>query len=244
MVGVWCEDAGATALPRFNAWMVSLTSGLVRVIAFGLPGLYLVLFALPAFGSAKLAAALSTAGARAAWGEPSSLVWLPGTTQAWLGAGACVAAMILAFWSLRVASSRFADEDHAGGVLGLAATVAIVVVLAGSAVMPAYDHQRSYRPIAELARTEMERGRRVALATHDAQIVGLFVFYTGQPLPLIEPIPGTRTFLEETPPPSGVVVRRDQLDSVERSLDGVDHEVRRLPEDAGVNSREFCLVTR
>ena len=110
--------------------------------------------------------------------------------------------------------------------------------------MPAYDRQRTYRPIAEMVGAELTRGRLVALACREPKIVGEFVFYTGRRLPLIDPVPGARAFLEGGPEARGVVVRRDQLESVETSLAGLVHEVRSVPGDAGLNAREFCLITR
>jgi hypothetical protein len=63
-------------------------------------------------------------------------------------------------------------------------------------------------------------------------------------LPVIEPVPGVRAFLLGDDGPTGVVVRRAQLDAIESSLNGVDHTVQRLPDDAGYNAREFCLIMR
>ena len=244
MVGVWCEDVGSAAPSRLEAIATVLTTALVGIVAVAAPVVYLALFALPATAYPKIERALAALGARVALGDPSSYVWLPGAGTAWLGAALCLAALPLSLWSLRVAGAWFAERDRVRGVLGLAATAAIVFVLVGTAAMPAYDRQRSYRPIAELVRDEIARGRRIALATHDAQMVGVFVFYADRQLPMVDPGPGTRAFLEAGPGASGVIVRRDLLVTVEASLRGVEHEVRSVPEDAGVNAREFCLITR
>ena len=231
IVGVWCEDVSSTSLPRFDALMISLTSGLVRVVALALPALYLILFAFPRAAEAYLEASPMPA-------------WAPGRAVAWLGAGVCVAALVLAFRLFRSVRTRFEARDYVGGVRGLAATVAIVVMLAGTAAMPAYDRQRTYRPIVEMVRAELERGRLVALASREPKIVGEFVFYTGRRMPLVDAVPGARAFLEGGPEARGVVVRRDQLESVETSLAGLGHEVRMARANAGLNAREFCLIMR
>lgn len=244
MIGVWCEDKSGTRLSRFEALMVSLTTGLVTVLVVALPSLYLLLFALPGAAYDRIETILGRLDQHVALGDPSTLVWCVGARTAWAGAAACVAALALAVFSLRIVRARMAEMDYVDGLLGLPVTIAIVGILAGSAAMPAYDRQRSYEPMAALARRELAQGRRIALASPEQQIVGEFVFYTGQPLPVIEPIPGTREFLLRDEGPNGVVVRRAQLDAIESSLAGVDHTVERLPEDAGYNAREFCLIAR
>src|SRR5260221_2923758 len=165
-------------------------------------------------------------GASMPLGDPSSVVWAAGRATAWAGAALCAAALFVAYVSFRAVAVRFAVKDYASGLRRLAAGLAIVMMLAGTGAMPAYDRQRSYRPVALLVREEIERGRLLALASRYAQIVGEFVFYTGRPMPLVEPVPGARAFLEAGPEPRGVVVRTDQLATVEDSLQGVGHEVR------------------
>jgi hypothetical protein len=224
--------------------MIALTSGLVRLLTFALPSLYLVLFALPPGADARLALAARRLGAPVPFGDPSDPVWAPGGLIAWGGAGLCVVALVLAIWLFRDVSARFKSRDYVGGVLGLATTIAIVVMIAGTAAMPAYDRQRTYRPIIELVKTEIDRGRRVALASREAKIVGEFVFYTGREMPLVDPVPGARAFLEGGPEANGVVVRRDQLASIETSLRGLDYEVLTVDASAGENARELCLITR
>lgn len=244
MVGVWCADISSTRTSRIEGAVVSLTSGLVRIGAIALPSAYLVLFALPRFADAACKALLQRLGAPDSFGDPSTLVWAPGRPAAWLGAGLCIAALLLAFRTVRGVSVRFGAGDYGGGIRGLAATLAIVVMLAGTAVMPVYDYQRTYTPIVDLVKTVLAEGYRVALATRDSQVVGEFVFYSGRCLPLVEPILGIRTFLEGGLDARGVVIRRVDLASVESSLQGLDHAVRLIPESAGMNAKEFCLITR
>jgi hypothetical protein len=244
MIGVWCEDAGSTGLSRIEAWILASTALLVHVVTLSLPGLYLILFALPRSAIAKLAGLLTANGTAPSIPDPSSWVWLPGRLMAWTGAVLCVAALGVATRSVRVVHARLAENDIAGAMRGLAATLAIVVMLAGTAAMPAYDRQRSYRPVAELAVAELSRGHRVALAAPEQQIVGLFVFYTGRSLPVIDPVPGVRTFLESSPVPAGVIVRTNQLAIIEQSLRGVPYEIHRMADDAGWNARELCMITR
>ena len=244
MVGVWCEDVGSTNLSRFDASMIALTTGLVRLLTVALPSVYLVMFALPPAAYGQLGATVRRLGGPAAFGDSPNPVWAPGRAWAWVGAALCVASLVLALRLFRGVSARFRAKDYVGGVRGLATTAAIVVMLAGTAAMPAYDRQRTYRPIVEMVRAEIDRGRLVALATREAKIVGEFVFYTGRRMPLIEPVPGARAYLEGGPEARGVVVRCDQLEPVEASLAGLDYEVLTANDGAGLNARELCLITR
>jgi 4-amino-4-deoxy-L-arabinose transferase-like glycosyltransferase len=244
MVGVWCEDLGATGLARLDASMIALTSGLVRVLSFALPSLYLILFALPPVAFARLATAAGRLGAPLPFGDASDLLWGAGRAAVWTGAGLCALALVLAYRLFEDVGARIRAGDYVGGVRGLATTTVIVTMLAGTAAMPAYDRQRTYRPIVDLVAAELDRGRRVALATHEAKIVGEFLFYIGRRMPLVQPVPGARAYLEAGPEDRGVVVRRDQLASVEATLQGLDYEVRRVDESAGLNARELCLITR
>jgi hypothetical protein len=244
MIGVWCEDKSATRLSRFEASMLSLTTGLVGIVLIAVPALYLALFALPGTAYARLETILGRLDQHVTLGDPSTFVWSVGARTAWVGAASCAGALALAVFLMRAVRLRMAEMDYADGLLRLAVTVATVGILAGTAAMPAYDRQRSYEPMAELARRESALGRRIALASPEQQIVGEFVFYTGRALPVIEPVPGVRAFLLGDDGPTGVVVRRAQLDAIESSLNGVDHTVQRLPDDAGYNAREFCLIMR
>jgi hypothetical protein len=201
------------------------------------------LFALPTAFYTGLEAIVHRLGQHVSFSGLSKLVWSPGALTAWAGAVLCVLAIVLGVWSFRIVRARLSAHDYAGGLLGLGAATAVAVILTGGAAMPAYDRQRSYRPVAELAADELARGRRIALAASEQQIVGEFVFYTGRPIPVVEAVPGTRAFLDAGDGPAGVVVRNSQLEEIEASLQGLDHAVRRLPTNAGYNANEFCLIT-
>jgi hypothetical protein len=120
----------------------------------------------------------------------------------------------------------------------------MILMLCVSAVMPAYDHQRTYEPVAELVRKEIAAGRRVALAVGQEKDVGELTYYADTRLPEVSLIPGVRAFLQLGHEPRGVVVHVEDLDALQESLLGIDHEVRQVSEGSGFKSKTFRLITR
>ncbi len=244
MVAVWCEEAGKPNLTRFDAAMVSSTSWLVCGGAVVVPGLYLLLLALPRQACAGFAELLRRLDPPTSYGDPAAFVWAPGRLEAWVGAGLCAAALAIAIPMFRMARARFDAGDRVGGFRGLAAALAIVSMLAGTAAMPGYDRQRSYQAVVDMVSAESARGRRIALAIRDTQITGEFIFYTGLHLPSVDPVPGVRRFLLQDSQPRGVLVCRHALDDVKASLEGTDYEIVTPGRSAGLNGREFVLIVR
>jgi 4-amino-4-deoxy-L-arabinose transferase-like glycosyltransferase len=244
MVGVWCEDELSSSLGAFSSWMSRITFAVVRAVMFVVPSAYLVAFALPASAWRGIETALGGAGVRASLGELPSWLRAPGAIAAWRGAGACAIALLVAMLAMRSVRRSIDEGDRAGGLLKLVAAFTVVVMLSLWAVMPAWDHQRTYKPMAEVARAEIAAGRRIALAVGQEKDVGEFIYYADARLPEVSLFPGVREFLELGDGPRGVIVHQEDLDALRESLAGIDHAIVRAPEGSGQKSQSFCLITR
>lgn len=242
MVGVWVDDLGELADPGIGRRLGRATAGLVGVLLFALPCAFLLLFALPRGAADRLAALVPALRLDPALGDPATWLFGAGGAAAWSGA-------LLALLSLAVAvgvvrrSRPFERGDALGLLLDRAAALVVVTILMALAVMPIYDRQRSYQPIAALVRGELAAGRRVALAVGRTRDVGAFTFYVDARLPEVSLVPGVADFLRDGPGARGVVVNTDDLAALEESLRSIDHLTRSVPASAGYKSREFRLIT-
>jgi 4-amino-4-deoxy-L-arabinose transferase-like glycosyltransferase len=242
MVGVWCEDLGELAGPGLGRRLARATTSLVEVLLFALPCAFLLLFVVPRGASVRLAAAVPALRLDPVFGDPSTWVFGAGRAAAWRGAAFGVLALAVAIAAV-VRSRRLGRGDALDRLLDGVAALVVVTILVVTAVMPIYDGQRSYEPIAELVRGELASGRHVALAVGRTRDVGAFTFYADARLPEVSLVPGVARFLREEPGARGVVVNVDDLATVEASLSTIDHASRSVPASAGYKSREFRLIT-
>lgn len=245
MVGVWCDDVLSRSARGFEDWLSRTTSIGVRALLFVVPGALIVLQFLPRAAEGRIDEQLSRARlARAALTEASQWFRAESALEAVRGALLCAAALAVAVLAQRRFRTRERAGDRAGGLLELAAALALVLVLSISGVMPAYDRQRTYAPLAALVRRELDAGRCVVLAVGAEKDVGELNFYTDSCFPEVSLDPGVRDFLAKDGEPRGVVLHSSDLDLVRESLRGVEHDLRAVPVDAGLKSREFVLLTR
>jgi 4-amino-4-deoxy-L-arabinose transferase-like glycosyltransferase len=243
MVGVWCEDE----LPSFDAFgrrWSRATFALVCAVLFVVPCAYLVGIALPSGAYRSIESALNGAGFSVALADTSRWFSAPGSSAAWRGAAESAVGLLVAVIGVRAVRRAIGEGDRAGGLLRLAVSLVLVVMLALAAFMPAWDHERTYGPIAELARAELAAGRRVALAVGEQKDVGEFIYYADTQLCEVSLVPGVREFLERGDGKRGVIVHTADLDALAASLDGVEHAIRAPPENAGRKARMFRLITR
>jgi 4-amino-4-deoxy-L-arabinose transferase-like glycosyltransferase len=120
------------------------------------------------------------------------------------------------------------------------ASYALIAVVAMHLVAPVIDHERSYRPIADLAADELDDGVAVALGTEEYRDAGAFTFYLDERLPLLPAAAGA-SFLR-SPQPRAILVPRAQLPAFEAGLAGLPHG-RLVAGDPGTLSRAWVLVT-
>jgi 4-amino-4-deoxy-L-arabinose transferase-like glycosyltransferase len=235
-VGVACDDAyeagGSRLIRRTMDAILAFVRVLVVVAAFA----YLLVLVSPRVLFAQLEAALRFFGWSVALGDPSTWLEAPGASAAWCGAGLSIAALALVTWTI--------VRDRRPDVLARLVSTVVLITLVVAAILPAYDLQRSYRPLAALVRSELDSGRRVALAVDEAKTTGALTFYADTRLPEVSKRDGAREFLLRDERPSAVVVHTDELDDFAAALAGVEYSVKSTPLAAGRKSAEFCLLTR
>ncbi|OEU78224.1 MAG: hypothetical protein BA873_04380 [Desulfobulbaceae bacterium C00003063] len=139
-------------------------------------------------------------------------------------------------------------RDYRGGrgrraALALPAVVAAVFILGGSMIIPAYDHQATYKPFADLIRTEMESGRKIGLATDEQKYIGALTFYADSRFPIVQPVSRVREFLHSNKGAAGVMVEKKQLAAAEEALSGTDYRILKS-DHTGYKCDYFRLVVK
>lgn len=238
MIAVWCEDLSPT--DRFGVWMSRMTSVVLPFILVCLPLVCLFAFLAPRAMYTRVAQWLGMAEI----GDEYSLLRTPGNHVVWIGAVLCAIALVIAivaYGKIRACSRR---GEHASAMLDAAVALMLVIMLVGSAIMPVWDFQRSYEPIAGLVRSEIRQNRRIALALDTPKDVGALTFYVESRIAEVSKIPGVREFLQQGADPRGVIVHVDELDVIEKSLEGITYELRGVTDEMGAKSKEFMLIVR
>jgi hypothetical protein len=169
----------------------------------------------------------------------------PGPATAPIGLSLSTGALVVAVLARRWTRKKIREGVDRGGVLlGLATALVIVSMLCLSAVMPVWDHQRTFRPVGDLVRSELAAGRRVALAVPDRNVIGAMIMYADARLPVVSLVPGAQDFLMEDDRPRGVLIRVEDADSIPRPPGNAGFGMRAVPDGAGYLSRSYRLITR
>jgi 4-amino-4-deoxy-L-arabinose transferase-like glycosyltransferase len=244
MVAVWCEDVGSTVPRLVDRWAYRITEEFARMLVWLLPSVFLVLLAIPGPCFDVVKALVPASRFQVPPGEPSA--WLFGSDAGvvWRGAVVCAVALVFGTLALRSLKRRRDRVGVAANLLDLVAVLVVVVTAVFSAAMPIYDRQRSYKPVVELVRGELDRGREIALAVDASKDVGAFTFYADRRLPEVSLIPGALEYLRQGVGPRGVVIQADDRASLEAALQGFAHGTLGVPESMGLTSPSFLLITR
>lgn len=146
----------------------------------------------------------------------SACVLAPGRLAA--GVSVVLALLLLAAtgWLARQVWLTCRGGARAEAFLWLPPGVAALFMLAGAMLMPAYDHQRTFKPLAELAACEKAGGRRIALASTKNEYIGALTFYLGARIETFESqdARSIRSYLFEGGEPSGVIVLTKHLGAI------------------------------
>jgi len=84
-------------------------------------------------------------------------------------------------------------------------------ILNMSFVTPAYDCQRTYVPFTELVRDEIQKGRRIGLASDEERDCGQFMFYLNKRMDIVSITNNLVDFLYIGKQPVGVIVPTKHL---------------------------------
>jgi hypothetical protein len=134
-------------------------------------------------------------------------------------------------------------------ILSAPMILAVLGLLDAAIFMPAVNYQRTYEPLADLVRQELNSGMRIALAGERERDLGALMFYLDSRLPVVASTPTSRgvgatecaDFLYDRPGPAGIIVAESDLIHVQRLLIGKPFRIIQ-PMHGGHKSAEFRLL--
>jgi 4-amino-4-deoxy-L-arabinose transferase-like glycosyltransferase len=228
MTALWVDEASTRWDTRLTRWTLGFTAGLLSVVVWLAPIFYFILFLLPRF-------------IRDRYLEGMDIVRDLGWGVALLTL--LIAVVLLAY--VYFANRRLRSEFRAGRrnrvFLVLPAVYASVLILAGAAVFPIYDYQRSYIPFAILLKEHMHHGRHIVLAVYEEKYIGAFTYYTGRRLETVPFSADLRKILADSSKPIGVLVKTKDLKKHGAEW-GLDSFTTVRPTANGYMSDKFRLI--
>ncbi len=192
MTAVWMDDTTRAWNSRPVRWIFGITTGLLTVLAVLIPTAYLALYFLPQplcdryFDGSNI---LKAAGPISRTGLYVALLLI-----------------LIEVYAVRLILVRWKQGHRALVALYMPVLFAVVVILGTTMFIPAMEFQRSYKPFAALVRSEMDAGRRIALASEEEKYIGAFTFYLDSRLPIVRTPEEVRNFLFTPGRPAGVII--------------------------------------
>jgi len=228
MTAIWIEDNASAIGSRIKLWAIRLTTGTIVLVAAIVPVAYIVMFFLPQ-------------SLYDSFFQGINLLKAPGLGIAAVGLFAAILILVVEVYAVQDMRRKIKSGLRAEAMLSLPIYFAIVVVLGGTILAPAYDFQRSYRPFAQLVSNEMANGRRIALASEEEKLIGAFTFYLNSRLPIVRGPSDVSIFLIAQHRPAGIIVKADEMTA---QLIGVERSKIRILKlsHTGYKSAEFRLV--
>jgi len=256
MTGIWLEDAATrlsappatlspndcgqavATLPAQSGWsstlerrLIGLTFGLLGVGALAVPLGYILAFA---------------AGL--------DIVWVTGTKVAVMCLSLALLALAIGGYAAVRLWRTFRSGQRVDAVLAIPMILAVMGMLDAAIFMPAVESQRTYAPLVDLVRQELNAGRRMALAGEHERDLGALMFYLDSRFTVIA-LPRTAggagdarsagetecaDFLYGRPGPAGILVAERDIGHAQRLLAGKPFRIVQAV-NGGHKSEEFRL---
>lgn len=188
MIGVWLEDAAAGWASKIERWLIGITFITLAAVAVAVP----LVFAGAYLLHLKI---IRDAGAYTA------------------AFGFCLALLALAtgLSATRRLWRQFREGARRQTLFGALLAAAAMLIINASALIPIYDYQRTYKPLADMVRHELAMGRRIGLANTKERDRGQFMFYLNRQMPVVSVSSNLDFFLYSRPRPAGVILPKNQL---------------------------------
>ncbi len=212
MTGLWLDESVRRGMSKIDRILVHFTLIAVLTLLAVLPTAYIVLFLFHHY-----------------------FIWGPGGPAAVKGLIIEIGALAVAIFVLL--KYRRAFPAFFPALLCVAALLVINI----TALIPAIDFQKSYKPFVQVIDQEMATGRRIAQADDDERDLGAFTFYLNARVDVISPKHEIPRYLFGENRLSGVIIPRSYWPKVEPLLAGQSYTIRQA-ENAGIKSRQFLLI--
>jgi 4-amino-4-deoxy-L-arabinose transferase-like glycosyltransferase len=228
MTGIWLEDAAIRWTSALDRRLIALTFGLIGVAALAVPAGYILMF---------------LAGIR--------LVWTPGTGAAIVCFGLALLTLVAGGYAQIKLWKIFRSGRRDDAILSAPIILAALVLLDAAIFMPTVNCRRTYEPLADLVRQELNAGRRMAMVGEHERNLGALMFYLDSRMEVVALTPASRSgeaaecadFLYGRPGPAGIVVAESDLIHVERLLEGKSFRVIQ-PMHGAYKSAKFRLIMK
>jgi hypothetical protein len=156
---------------------------------------------------------------------------------------ACFAASLLLAGLTAAIMWRALRELRAGRGAGLAAaypgSITLLFAVGAALLVQIYNPQRSFKPVADRARAEMQNGYRIALGTRQELATGGFSFYLDSELPVRDTARVAAEFLDTGK--ALLILQKTDLGRMQPLIESGKYRVVEM-DDPGLVSRNFVFV--
>ncbi len=220
MTGVWLADSLQNGFSQIERRLIWTTFGILAGAVLLAPLAYVVMFA-----------------------SGLSYIWAPGRSAALAGLGLAVMTLTAGFWSLRRILRKIRAGQQQQSLFELPIVLTVLGMLGAAIYTPVLEYQRSYVPLTDAVRVELEAGRRMALAGMHERNLGALMFYLDRRFDVVSTTNAheLNAFWDAAGGASGLVVSEHDLQKVQNGLEDKEYIVRPVPHD-GKKSREFRLL--
>ncbi len=227
MTGVWIAQKTESSFAAWEKWAIRLTGILTALLLFLIPMLVIGLYAAP-----QAIYDHFTKGV--------DILKAPGTFYARFAFAACVLVLILEAASV-FKFRKFSSSERLNNLLLYPALYAAFLIPLEAVVMPAYDHQRTLLPCADIAREEIPGNARIALGFDEGCYIGVFTFYLDRRFPVLVSPREAADFLSNPNLPSAVIIKSEDTEKIEKLIMGDRARVVKS-RHTGLNGGSFRIL--
>ena len=199
MTGVWLEDTAIRWKSKLDRYLIIGTFFTVGIAALAAPVGYVLAF---------------LAGIK--------VVWAPGIGTAIICCGLALMTLAVGGYAEFRLWQAFRSGRRVDAILATPLVLAVMTLLNAAIFMPAVNFQRTYEPLADMVREELNSGTRIAMVGRHERDLGALMFYLDSRLDVVslEKNGECAAFLYGCREPAGLVVAESDFVRVGRRLSG------------------------
>lgn len=198
MAGVWLQQAAEGHLSIVEKWVIGLTGGIMAMILFFVPMIYIMMYFMPPvffdhfFGGVNI-------------------IKIPGPFFALVSLSVCVVLILLEIFLSIKFRMLYSLSNRVRSLLAFPAVCVAILIPIIFVLMPVYDYQRTLKPFADMVMGEIQDNRRIGLASDESRYIGIFAFYLGRNLSILNSPHEVARFFTTPGTPAAVIVKKVDL---------------------------------
>jgi len=118
-------------------------------------------------------------------------------------------------------------------------TITLLFAIGAALLVPVYDTQRSFKPVADQALIDMNNGYQVGLGTHEDQATGGFSYYLGKVLPVYSSPQAAARFLDGNR--ALLIIQQKNRQDLQSLIDSGKYSVIEM-NNHGYASSDFVII--